>query len=119
MLFKILSSYTCSLYYFKGKDMILSDFLSRMEGDKNDPHEVTSKSFNSDSILTEHYYTFFTLLSGTYGKVIRSQRKTVGTQMLKAHGVDKVVDPALMPETQARRAEIPKPMQVEPKFSVT
>ena len=52
------SSYTFSLYYLKGKDMILSDFLSRMEGDKSNPHEVIPISFNSHSILTGHYYTF-------------------------------------------------------------
>ena len=31
-LFKILSSYSFNLYYIKGKDMILSDFLSRQLG---------------------------------------------------------------------------------------
>ena len=37
--------------------MVLSNFLSRMEGDKSDPHAVIPLSFNSYSILTGHYYT--------------------------------------------------------------
>ena len=36
--------------------------------------------------------------------------------MPKVHGVDKVVDPALKPETQAKREEVPKPKEVEPKY---
>ena len=38
--------------------MVLSDFLSRMEGDKSDSNEVIPVSFNSHSILTGHYYAF-------------------------------------------------------------
>ena len=34
----ILSSYSFSLYYIKGKDMILSDFLSRQKYDNSNPH---------------------------------------------------------------------------------
>ena len=36
-LLEVLSSYTFSLYYLKGKDMNVTDFFSRMEGDKSDP----------------------------------------------------------------------------------
>ena len=35
--------------------------------------------------------------------------------MPKVHKADKVVDPALKPETQARRDGIPKPIPVIPK----
>ena len=35
-----LSSYSFNLYYIKGKDMVLSDYLSRQMGDKSDPHQV-------------------------------------------------------------------------------
>ena len=54
------------IYYLKCKDMVLSDFLTRMEVDKIAPDVVIPISFNSHSILTGHYYTFFTLLSETY-----------------------------------------------------
>ena len=35
-----------NLYYIKGKDMILSDFLSRQKHEDSNPHEVISISFN-------------------------------------------------------------------------
>ena len=50
-----------------------------------------------------------------YGVVTRSQTKAVGTQMPNVHREDKVVDPALKPETQVRREGIPKPIPVIPK----
>ena len=37
-LLEILSSYSFNLYYIKGKDMILSDFLSRQIEDGSNPH---------------------------------------------------------------------------------
>ena len=96
--------------------MILSNYLSRMEGDKSDPHEVIPISYNSHSILKEHYYTLFNLPSETYRLVTRSQTKSGGTQLLKVHRVDKVVYPAFKHENQARRERISKPIQVESKI---
>ena len=55
---EVLSSCTFNIYYLKGKDTVLSDFLSRVEGDKSGPYEVIPVSFNSHSIFTGHYYTF-------------------------------------------------------------
>ena len=43
----------------KGKDMILSDFLSRQEKDKSDPHELIPISFNMKTILNDRYYIWF------------------------------------------------------------
>ena len=45
-LLEVLSSYSFNLYYIKGKDMVLSDYLSRKMGDKSDPHQVIPISFN-------------------------------------------------------------------------
>ena len=39
-LLEVLSSYSFNLYYMKGKDMILSDFLSRQMIDSSNPHEI-------------------------------------------------------------------------------
>ena len=36
--------------------MILSDFLSRQEKDKSDPHEIIPISFDMKAILNEKYY---------------------------------------------------------------
>ena len=45
-LLEVLSSYSFNLYYIKGKDMILSDYLSRQMGDKSDLHKVIPISFD-------------------------------------------------------------------------
>ena len=37
----------------KGKDMILSDFLSRQKNDDSDPSEIIPISFNAYRILEE------------------------------------------------------------------
>ena len=39
-LLELLSSYSFNLYYMKGKDMVLSDFLSRQQVDNSDPHKI-------------------------------------------------------------------------------
>ena len=44
----------------KGKDMILSDFLSRHTHDDIDPHDIIPISFNMHNTLHERYYTIET-----------------------------------------------------------
>ena len=55
-LLELLSAYSFHLYYMKGKDMILSDFLSRQEIDESDPHEIIPISFDMKAILNDKYY---------------------------------------------------------------
>ena len=55
-LLELISSYSFNLYYVKGKDMILSDFLSRQTHDTSDPHEIIPISFNMYNTLYETYY---------------------------------------------------------------
>ena len=55
-LLEVLSAHSFNLYYMKGKDMILSDFLSRQETDKSDPHEIIPISFDMKIILNDRYY---------------------------------------------------------------
>ena len=71
-LLEILSSYSFNLYYIKGKDMVLSDFLSRQHRDDSNPHEMIPISFNMGKILKQNYqnYTKDTFLVQT-----RSQSK--------------------------------------------
>ena len=71
-LLEILSSYSFNLYYIKGKDMILSDFLSRQHGYDSDPHQVISISFNIKEILKENYKN---MVKDTYMVQTRSQAK--------------------------------------------
>ena len=95
--------------------MVLSDFLSRLEGYKSNSQEVNPMSFNSHSILTVHYCTFCKLPSETYEVVTRYQTKEVETQMPNVYWTVKVVDPALKLKTQARREGFMKPIPVIPK----
>ena len=52
-LLELLNSYSFNLYYIKGKDMVLSDFLSRQQGDDSDWHEIIPISFNMREILKQ------------------------------------------------------------------
>ena len=40
ILLELISSYSFNLYFIKGKDMVLSDFLSRQNHDDSNPHKV-------------------------------------------------------------------------------
>ena len=55
-LLEVLSVYSFNLYYMQGKDMILSDFLSRQRIDNSNPHEIIPISFDIKAILKETYY---------------------------------------------------------------
>ena len=55
-LLDVLGSYSFNLYYIKGKDMILSDFLSRYKIDDSNPHEIIPISFDMRDILQNKYY---------------------------------------------------------------
>ena len=55
-LLEVLSSYSFNLYYIRGKDMILSDFLSRQIEDDSNLHEIIPISFNIREILQENFH---------------------------------------------------------------
>ena len=71
-LLEVLSSYSFKLYYIKGKDMILSDFLSRQIEDDSNPHEIIPISFNIWEILQESYHN---MVTNTYKVQMRAQAK--------------------------------------------
>ena len=71
-LLEILRSYSFNLYYIKGKDMILSGFLSRQIEDDSNPHEIIMISFNIKEILKENYQN---VVKDTYMVQTRSQAK--------------------------------------------
>ena len=50
-LLELLSSYLFNVYYIKGKDMILSIFLSRQKHDNSNPHEIIPKSSYMQGVL--------------------------------------------------------------------
>ena len=55
-LIELLSPYSFNLYYIKGKDMVLSDFLSRQKTDDSDPREIIPISFTLKSLVGNQFY---------------------------------------------------------------
>ena len=94
-LLELISSYSFNLYYIKGKDMILRDFLSRQIKDNSNPHEIIPISFNMHKVLHKNYYDIEDYLLQT-----RSQAKTSGIKLPEVHGVRKHSDPNIKPEKQ-------------------
>ena len=98
-LLEVQSSYSFNLYYIKGKDMILSDFLSRQNVDDSNPHEIIPISFNLRTVLQDEYYN----LEGENERYMiqtRSQMKASGVQFPEVHGSRKGLDPHKILEKQ-------------------
>ena len=96
-LLEVLSAYSFNLYYMKGKDIILSDFLSRQGIDKSNQHEILPISFDMKAILNDKYYNVEEEES-KYLVQICSQTKSSGIKVPEVHGTKKGVDPNLRPE---------------------
>ena len=103
-LLEILSPYSFNLYYMKGKDMILSDFLSRQEIDKSDLHEIIPISFDMIAILNEKCYKIQEENS-KYLVQMRSQSKERGIKVPEVHGSKEGIDPNLRPEWLVKKAQ--------------
>ena len=98
---EVLSAYSFNLYYIKGKDMILSDFLSRQNLEDEDTKEIIPISFNMKSVLLDKYYKVGKNKE-TYMVQTRSQTKVSGIQLPEMHGSKKRLDPHRMPEKQSQ-----------------
>ena len=112
-LMELLSPYSFNLYYIKGKDMVLSDFLSRQKTDNSNPHELIPISFTLKSLSHEHFYQFnhTTEISETetnkYLIQTRSQVKTSGIKVPEIHGINKGLNPYIKPERQRLLPSLP------------
>ena len=93
-LLELISSYSFNLYYMKGKDMILSVFLSRQKNNDSNPLEIIPISFNICQVLDDNYY------SDKYLIQTRLQAKSSGIKLPEVHGMGKNLDPTLKPEKQ-------------------
>ena len=96
-LLEILSGYAFNLYFVKGKDMKICDFLSRIDVDRGNPGEVIPISFNSFSMLN----TIRKVTLQQANKLLiatRSSTKAEGTTLPPVHGIQKHLDPAIKPE---------------------
>ena len=85
-LLELLISYSFNLYYIKGKDMVLSDFLSRQQGDDSDPHEIIPLLFNMKEILKQNYYNY---VKDKFMVQTRSQNKASGIKLPAVHSAKK------------------------------
>ena len=103
-LLEILSGYAFNLYFVKGKDMKICDFLSRIDVDRGNPGEVIPISFNSFSMLnimrkaTLHQANKLLI-------VTRSKTQAEGVALPPVHGAQKHLGPTVKPEHD-------KPVQV-------
>ena len=83
-----LSAYSCNLYYLKGKDMILADYLSRHRNEDEDPSDLIPVSFCRLRDIE-------TFCVGTRAS-LRARDKMVP----EVHSVEKELDPHMKPEQQ-------------------
>ena len=97
-LLELISTYSFNLYYLKGKDMILSEFLSRQKHNDSNPHEIIPISFNMHIMSHEKYYNIGK--SEKYLVQTWSQTKSSRVKLLECHGVSKNLDPNISPEAQ-------------------
>ena len=114
-LLELLSGYCFNLYYVKGKDMILCDYLSRIAVDEGDPSEVIPISFNAlaqyrlaiDYLAEAYMITHFNVAT-------RSSTDAAGINLPPIHGANKGIDPTLKPENQSKSQQT----LVQPQLTV-
>ena len=102
-LLEVLSAYSFNLYYMKGKDMILSNFLSRQRINRSNPHEIIPISFDMKAILNDKYYNVG--MENRYLVQTHSQSKDTGIKVPEVHGAEKGIDPDLKPEWIVRKSQ--------------
>ena len=120
-LLEILSGYAFNLYFVKGKDMKICDFLSRIDVDRGDPGEVIPISFNSFSML--NMLRKATLLhTNRLLTVTRSKTQAEGIALPPVHGAQKHLNPTVKPEydkpiqvTNQPQKDSPTPASVKPR----
>ena len=104
-LLELLSPYSFNLYYIKGKDMVLSDFLSRQKTDDSNPHELIPISFTLKSQEDNHFYR----INNESDQLVqtRSQTKPSGIKIPEIHGANKGLDPHVRPGKQKPLPSLP------------
>ena len=95
-----MSAYSFNLYYVKGRDMILSDYLSRHRQKDLDPSELIPISF----CCLKVYRSF---IDDRIGEDIfciktRPSAKASGEQVGEVHGANKPLEPNYKPEHQSK-----------------
>ena len=103
-LLELLSPYSFNLYYIKGKDMVLSNFLSRQKSDDSNPHEHIPISFSLRDQVSDHFYHIDNEIilprKDKYLVQTRSQVRSSVVRLPEIHGANKGLDPHVQPGKQ-------------------
>ena len=96
ILLECITSYSFNLYYMRGKDMVLSDFLSRQNHNDSNPHKIIPISFNMYQVFHKKYYD----IGNTEKYLVQtySQDKSGRFKLPEVHGMRKNLDPNILPE---------------------
>ena len=110
-LIELLSPYSFNLYYIKGKDMVLSDFLSRQKKDDSNPHEIIPVLFTLKRLVGNHFYQINNEINqpktNKYLIQTRSQAKSSGTKVPEIHSANKGLNPHGKPGKQRPLPTLP------------
>ena len=103
-LLELLSPYSFNLYYIKGKDMVLSNFLSRQQTDDSNPHELIPISFSLRDEVSDYFFCIDNEIKlprkDKYLVQTRSQVRSSGIRLQEIHGANKGLDPHVQPGKQ-------------------
>ena len=103
-LLELLSPYSFNLYYIKGKDMVLRDFLSRQKSDNSNPDKLIPVSFSLRDQVGDYFYHIDNEINlpsdNKYLVQTRSQVRSSGIKLPEIHGVNKGLDPHVQPGKQ-------------------
>ena len=103
-LLELLSPFSFNLYHIKGKDMVLSDFLSRQQIDDSNPHELIPILFLLRDQVRDYFYRIDNEINlprkDKYLVQTRSQVRSSGIRLPEIHGANKGLDPHVQPGKQ-------------------
>ena len=110
-LIELLGPYSFNLYYIKGKDMVLSDFLSRQKSDDSNPHKIIPLSFTLRGQEDNQFYWINNKndqpKNDKYLVQTRSQAKSSGIKVPEIHGINKGLNPHVKPGKQRPLPSLP------------
>ena len=101
-LLECLASYSFNLYYVKGKDMILADYLSHHHRHSNDPNDLIPISFH----LTRPVH-IDPATPRCLPMLTCHSEKAIGVDPPPVHGAEKGIDPHKKPEHQKCSSRLP------------
>ena len=124
-LLELLSRYSFNLYYIKGKDMVLRDFLSRQKSDGSNLHEIIPISFSIRNVLHESYYRLGSLKKHIDSRIdnymvqTRAQVKSSNVKLPEVHGAKKILIPHMKPENLVKgTCPIPPACYLRPTYHI-